>query len=316
MSELFTENIWCPICGSNHRRRLYPIDEVYAERISGYSLAAESIGVVACGDCGHEYIYQVPSAKFLCSFYSNYMSTAKTGFYSDRALEDVPANFRARYQPWLSLIKKWVQPGARLLDIGAGLGMFLKLAREQGYEVSAVEPNEESTKVLEEHYGIPMQSCLFEQAVSEDQVNVLTMWDLLEHLIDPAGSLQKANSLLAEGGILALEIPARYSLMHYLAKALYRHSFGWIRRPLYLVCGVHHLHYFTEAVIRALLKKQGFETLEVHHGDTELSAFYRSVSGARQRRAWAYNAALATVFGTARLLGMQKNLIIFARKES
>ena len=314
MSELFTENIWCPICGSNHRRRLYPIDEVYAERISGYSLAAESIGVVACGDCGHEYIYQVPSAKFLCSFYSNYMSTAKTGFYSDRALEDVPANFRARYQPWLSLIKKWVQPGARLLDIGAGLGMFLKLAREQGYEVSAVEPNEESTRVLEEHYGIPMQPVCSSRRLAR-----------IRYVSSPCGTCWNTSSIL--------RVLCRRRIRCWQRAAFWPWNSGPLQPDALSRQGLvsPFLRLDTTAAVPGVwcspsalfhgggnprpAEEAGFRNAGSPSWGTAICLLPLGVRRAPAPRLGLQRGAGDGV-GTARLLGMQKNLIIFARKES
>lgn len=52
-------------------------------------------------------------------------------------------------------------------------------------------------------------------------VDLITMWDLLEHLADPRNALMKANRILAERGLLVLEIPDRDSHLHDLAKGFY-----------------------------------------------------------------------------------------------
>lgn len=305
----------CVCCGAEEQDVRYPIDTHHASRLAGMEIAGLGVGVAVCGRCGHESIQPVPSPAFLEAYYSAYMSSAKSGFYQERAAETIPERFRGRYTPWLDRIHAMVGGRQRrLLDIGAGLGMFLRLARECGFDVQGVEPNKEAADALFERFGIPVVNGLFEDVELAEKVDVVTMWDLLEHLADPRSALEKAASLVVSGGLLVMEIPARDSLLHNLAKASYRLSGGRIRRPLLLVCGVHHLHYFSQRDISHLMNECGFEVKEIHRGETELASLYRGHDQRRSVASKAYNVALTSVFWMARLLRRQNKLIIFARK--
>lgn len=303
----------CVCCGAEGVAVRYPIDLRHASAISGFDIRDKPIGVAVCHRCGHEFIQPVPQPAFLRAYYSNYMSGAKSGFYRERAADSIPERFRSRYEPWLCIMATMLDGRRRLLDVGAGLGMFLRLARERGFEVRGVEPNKEVADVLTARHGIPVVNNLFEQVELDEQVDVITMWDLLEHLADPRAALVKVASLLAPKGLLVLEIPSRDSLLHTLAKGIYRISGGRVRRPLYLVCGLHHLHYFSERDISRLLGETGFEVREIHRGETELESLYRDKFGERSLAAKTYNLALAVVFRMARLLRRQNKLIIFAQ---
>lgn len=304
----------CVCCGAEAINPTYPIDTDHPSNLSGVDVRRAGLGVAICPDCGHEFIQPVPQAPFLAAYYASYMSKAKSGFYRERAEGDIPARFRQRYERWLTILERSLGRKARLLDVGAGLGMFLRLAREKGFEVVGVEPNGEAAECLRKNFDIPVVNGLFEDVSLDEQVDIITMWDLLEHLANPRAALRKAAGLIHDKGLLVLEIPARDSLLHYLAKFLYRASNGKIRRPLYLVCGVHHLHYFSEADITRLLDETGFKIQEVHRGETELASLYHGGSGERSVSTVVYNMALVAVFGMARLLRKQNKLIVFARK--
>jgi 2-polyprenyl-3-methyl-5-hydroxy-6-metoxy-1,4-benzoquinol methylase len=305
----------CPCCGGN-AKTCFPIDSDYASQMSGIPLKHVDIGVAVCSDCTHEYINPVPDERFLKAFYSNYMSSAKSGFYRERSADDIPLCFRVRYEPWLMILKSLVGERCSLLDVGAGLGMFLRLAREHGFKVQGVEPSLDAAVALQANHHITVINSFFEQVELHDKVDVVSMWDLLEHLANPRYALGKAAGLLNADGILVLEIPARDSLLHDLAKVLYRISAGRIRRPLYLVCGVHHLHYFSQVGISGLLEECGFKVKQVHRGETELESLYRGRQGKRSAAELAYNASLTLIFWLARQLGRQNKLIVFAQRVS
>ena len=305
----------CPCCGSKQATIQYPIDKVYASSVSGIDLGERALGVAVCPRCGHEFIQPTPSAEFLAAYYANYMSQAKSGFYKERSTAQIPDRFQARYAPYLTHLKSLRgRDNPTLLDIGTGLGMFLRLAREYGFSAHGVEPNAEAATALEKNHGIPVTNCFFEQAEIDKKVDVITMWDLLEHLADPRAALKKSADLLEPGGFLVIEIPARDSFLHDLAKLFFRISGRRIRRPLYLVCGVHHLHYFSQSDISSLLRQCGFQVKKVYRGETELESLYRNTRGGHQIACLAHNLALRTIFMLARLLKRQNKLIVFAQK--
>lgn len=306
----------CPLCGFDRSSTIYPVNRAYASSRSGMDVSNIPLSVARCKECGHQFIQPVPQTRFLRAFYANYMNKAKDGFYRDRNQEEIPSSFRQRYGRWLERIRALEGAGS-LLDVGSGLGAFLRLARENGFEVNGIEPNYEAATMLQERYGTFVHNCMLEELNTPDRYNVITMWDLLEHVPDPRLAISKSHDLLSPRGLLVLETPARDSFIHWLAKGAYRVSIGRIKRPLFRVYGVHHLQYFSESSLRGFLASCDFEIVEVHRDQTEVQALYQRpakdgrVNWAKTK---AFNAAIRGAFSLARLTGRQNKLVVFARK--
>jgi len=100
-------------------------------------------------------------------------------------------------------------PGALLLDLGAGIGVFAKLAVDRGWQVTAVEPSEGASRFCREHMGL-------QHVVAEDflqaqrtphSYSVITMWCVLAHIPEPLSILQRCHYLLRLGGVLFMHSP-------------------------------------------------------------------------------------------------------------
>lgn len=308
----------CPVCAAPAPAVRYPISLAYAQRRSGIDVDDARPGVGRCKDCGHLFIQPCPLPTFLTAFYTNYMSTAKSGFYQVQAEAEIAPEHRQRYGRWLARIKELAPESKSLLDIGAGMGMFLRLAREHGFEVAGIEPNPEAADKLANEYQAPIHSCLLEDYAGDERYDVVTMWDLLEHLADPGLALRQAHKLLHRGGLLVLEVPARDSLLHWLVRALWHCSAGIIRGPLFGVYGIHHLQYFSQASITAFVEQNSFSVCNSQRCETDLAAKGRRPgrSTIQRLKSSLKKVGLRLLFLAARLVGRQNKVIIFARSEA
>ncbi|MDX8377183.1 MAG: hypothetical protein R8L53_04085 [Mariprofundales bacterium] len=151
---MYFEKCNCPLCGISVDHVVYPIDRDYAFKLSGISTVLDiEIGVAACSNCAHQFIFPCPKPNFLSPFYAAYMSGAKNGFYRSRYANEIPLKFKEHYTPWLADIKKILnKKNIELLDVGCGLGMFLRLARELEFIIQGLEPNEEAVQHLKTEY--------------------------------------------------------------------------------------------------------------------------------------------------------------------
>ena len=303
----------CPVCRGNDRTIAYPIDKVSAGVLSGVDLSQIDIGVAVCGVCGHQFIQPTPQPAFLKAFYESYMSWAKDGFYRERSREEIPASFREHYGGWLKRVHA-INGGGSLLDVGTGLGMFLRRAREHGFEVAGVEPNGEAVKFIQEHYGINVHNCLLEELDASHAYDVVTMWDLLEHLADPHTAIRSIHGMLRPGGLVALETPARDSFIHWLVKGAYRASGGRVRKPLFRVYGLHHLQYFSEESMRNFLAHNGFEIVEIQRDQTDVAALLLRPGKASPAKILAFNTCIKGAFFMARVTRKQNKLMVLARR--
>lgn len=103
----------------------------------------------------------------------------------------------------ISLVEQFSEKG-NLLDIGAGTGAFLEVANKNGWNVLAVEPNE-NAKAFIEKKNIKVCSDIFN--LQSKKFNVITMWHVLEHMPNLQKTIQQLNSLLEHNGYLFIAVP-------------------------------------------------------------------------------------------------------------
>lgn len=91
-----------------------------------------------------------------------------------------------------------------LLDVGAGTGDFLALAKEKGWDIEGVEPNP-SAREKAENKGVRLTTNLDE--LSERKFDVITLWHVLEHLPELDEQIEKLQKLLKQDGLLVVAVP-------------------------------------------------------------------------------------------------------------
>jgi SAM-dependent methyltransferase len=210
----------CPICGGDSGR--------WAAEHNGLSIAR-------CADCGHGYIWPVPDPEFLEGIYSRddyYEGSRGSVGFSDYRSEE-PAR-RRMFERHLDRLAALGAMSGRVLDVGCATGDFLKVARVRGWEVLGVDPSSARRDV--EEAGIELVGTTVHDArVQPESLDLVTFWDVLEHVADPVGDLAAAARLLRPGGMLALSVPDSDNLV---ARISGRRWFG------YKTAG-EHLQFFT-----------------------------------------------------------------------
>lgn len=145
-----------------------------------------------------------------------------------------------------------------VLDIGSGYGQFLSEMSKLGYSAMGNDISEHATRYALDKYGTRTLNCdLLEVSESyHNKFSLITMWDYIEHPINPNENLVKARELLVENGLLFIKTPS--------IKAAELKIFG----NYYHSLKVEHLHYFSEFSLRSLLTENGFvieETENISH---------------------------------------------------
>jgi len=165
---------------------------------------------------------------------------------------------RLKYQYGLDLVS-WRAPGRRLLDIGGGSGGFARLADEAGWQVTALELNQDNSRRLEAQ-GLQVIVKHLETAdLPSGSFDLISLWDVMEHLVDPVLTLTEARRLMAPGGLLLILVPNVESLVTRLLHEK-SHTFG----------GHSHLNHFSPRTLETLLNKTGLGGLEMETVITEL----------------------------------------------
>lgn len=137
----------------------------------------------------------------------------------------------------------------QLLDVGAYIGVFVEVAQAAGWDVLGVEPSTWAASVAQAQ-GLPVL-CGTQDApeLAGRQFDVVTMWDVIEHVDDPSGEMAKAYQLLKPGGWLVVHT---MDVDSHLAKLMGK------RWPWYMDM---HIHYFSQQTMARMLQMNGFHVV-------------------------------------------------------
>jgi 2-polyprenyl-3-methyl-5-hydroxy-6-metoxy-1,4-benzoquinol methylase len=168
----------------------------------------------------------------------------------------------------------------RLLDMGCGLGFFLKTLTEhpnwEGYgcEISpAAVHYARETLGLRNVIGGRLEDANFPQG----SFDIITIWDVLEHLLQPEPLLRYCHALLREKGICFIRTPN--IVVQLLRARLQRLVRGMQLDSAYLMAR-DHLHHYSMDSIRRLLERNGFSRVEfvhLHPIDSMSGTFVRGI---------------------------------------
>lgn len=134
--------------------------------------------------------------------------------YYPEAYYTLPSS-RAELAAWaagerykLEIVRRYVDRG-RLVDVGPGSGGFCVLAQDAGFDVSAIEVDPRASQFLERVVGVEVVQSRDEAAAMAllAPADVITMWHVIEHLVDPWEMLSAAASALRPGGVLVIATP-------------------------------------------------------------------------------------------------------------
>ncbi len=162
---------------------------------------------------------------------------------------------------WLGLFK---EPPGKLLDIGCATGSFLSLAKETGWECFGVEISDYAASVARKKFSGDVFGGSFRDAhYPDNSFDVITMWDTIEHFQDPCGELQEAYRVLKADGLLLVNTPNEESFIRWMARLIYRMSFGMVKYPINCLYHIYHMYYFNITTMSLLLEKSGFQIVGI-----------------------------------------------------
>jgi len=174
----------------------------------------------------------------------------------------------------LAFLRQHLDPmQCRLLDIGAGAGLFLWMATDAGAIPSGIEPNPLLRAFAAEAYRIELtpetlDDPLWQMNFSE-HFTAATLWDVIEHVDFPVELLEKTYHVLAPGGMLLLDTPSRDSLYYNLATLVTRlagESAPLGLNAFYAPIRYGHKQIFRPAQLITTLQRIGFEVVTLQGG--------------------------------------------------
>jgi 2-polyprenyl-3-methyl-5-hydroxy-6-metoxy-1,4-benzoquinol methylase len=237
----------CPLCGKTAATLLF---------------VKQGFRHVRCDECRMIYVNPVLQASAVRASYENEEAWTRVLFND---LQQSLDGKKFRYG--LDLIAEHVGAPGRLLDVGCGPGFFLQVARAAGWTVTGVELNQRCVEHVR-NLGIPVVDRLIEEANLPDRsYECVTMWDVLEHLIEPNRVLAELWRLLVPGGVLLVQVPNADALVTRLL-----HERSWT------FGGDSHVNFYSPENLRRALVSARFEAVDCETIITELGTINNYLS--------------------------------------
>jgi SAM-dependent methyltransferase len=234
----------CQVCGSDERDLKF--------RDGPFS-------IVTCRACGLVYVTPRLSGQALLDVYdeSYWLSqNPKQRGYADYKSES--ALYLKTYEKRMKLVSRFLPPNARVLDVGCAAGYFLRVCQERGHDVHGVELSQaiaiEAQKALGAeriHIGT-LDDAAAAMDYRPESFDLVTLWDVIEHVPDPQSVLSKIHELIAPNGRLLLEtqnVASRWARLLGSRWHHYKHD--------------EHLYHFSPRTITRLLTDCGFRVLDI-----------------------------------------------------
>jgi 2-polyprenyl-3-methyl-5-hydroxy-6-metoxy-1,4-benzoquinol methylase len=226
----------CNLCGSSSQVKLYNGREnkSYTYYNNGnYGL------IVKCAKCG--------------LVYSPNLDKDLEKKYQEVTDQDYLKSKEARLETFkrdLLEIEKIKKIG-KILDVGCGPGLFLDVARSRGWKGEGVELSRWACECCKKLKLRVINKSLEKAGFKPHFFDVITLWDVIEHVDNPTKLLKQINKLLNKEGILVLNTPNIGSLF---AKIMGKKWWNLMSM---------HIFYFDRNTITNILEKNGFKVIKI-----------------------------------------------------
>ena len=196
----------CIGCGCNDTEPVF---------VTNISLNANVYGVInplrvwkRCENCGLVYIGNMPSFEPLEKYYDEHFKSESKAHDNYSLSESGNIDGYLKYsENRLKRIEELCGKPGKLLDVGTGIATFVKVAIDRGWEAVGLESNPEKVKFAKEKWGIELITLDFFDYKPDAKYDAITMFEVIEHLINPWEALDKCASLLKPDGILVIATP-------------------------------------------------------------------------------------------------------------
>lgn len=197
-----------------------------------------------CKNCHLVSAKEIPNKEEIDKLYQQeyFFGMEYSDYKADRrALE---SNFRKR----IRRIKRYINKKSSVVEIGSAYGYFLNLIKDNVGTHIGFEVSEEGVEYSKENLRVNAVNQDFTKYKFNNSIDLIIMWDVIEHLSEPGLYLQKASNVLKKGGRIALTTGDVDTFIPKIRKSKWR----MIHPPT-------HLYYFSSETITKILNKYGFE---------------------------------------------------------
>ncbi|MCB8944740.1 MAG: class I SAM-dependent methyltransferase [Ardenticatenaceae bacterium] len=238
--------VCCNLCGSKEWRLRFPATMQAEPQVEAFRCTSPTYGhhaqIVECVQCGYVYANPRLGEEELLAAYA---AVEDSTYVQER--EGRELTFRRHLQHLEKVVGG--ANGRSLLDVGAYIGVFVEVAAEAGWQVWGVEPSSWAVGEAQKRGLRVLEGTQDAPELVGRQFDVVTMWDVIEHVDDPTAEMHKAYDLLKPGGWLVVHTMDVDSL----TAKLMGPRWPWLMDM--------HLHYFSQATLAKMMGKVGLEVV-------------------------------------------------------
>lgn len=242
LGEGWIPNCACPLCDGKDCK---PLMERFGQK------------VLKCLACGAGFMEAFPRNLEDVYSHEGYNATQETSY-----LHNVDYRKKRFGLERIQIIRRHItKPAGRvkLLDVGCGTGWFLEVAKNEGFDVSGIELGKEIAEQTSKRLGIEIFKQTIQEVPEDHKFDVITLFDVLEHVRDPKAVLNAVRNHLNVGGIALVFTPNLDSV-----------GMRILRERSSLVMPAEHLFQFTPQSLRRLIVNASLEVVEFQTKGTDI----------------------------------------------
>ena len=246
-------------------------------------LVKDGYELVRCGRCGLISVANPPDDEQRSRLYS-----FDAGYHASLVDDAASVAFHQREAALnLRVLRRFASSG-QLLDIGCSTGLFLRAAQDIGWAAQGLEYSPDSSRIAREQHGLDVKTGeLLPDTYPAGSFDVVTMWDVIEHVPDPYTTLVRIRGILAADGQVLLKTPNADGLYPRLSLRLaHRLGFWGHAEP------PGHLFQFSVESLSRMAERAGFRVVAVRHQRIPISYSFGTPRGWFRSAKWAAYCAL------------------------
>jgi 2-polyprenyl-3-methyl-5-hydroxy-6-metoxy-1,4-benzoquinol methylase len=272
----------CPVCGSASIKNVLTAKD--------HTVSGETFTIMECGSCTLRFTQDTPGVASISPYYKaeDYISHTNTSKgLVNRLYQSIRKRTMVRKR---KLVEKFTgNKNGNLLDVGSGVGSFVNEMKQNGWQATGLEPDEDARRTAKELYKLDLADSKEFYQLSPNSFDAITMWHVLEHVHDLSTYIQQLKNVLNKNGKLFIAVPNYTSL----DAKIYGEYWAAYDVP-------RHLYHFSPASMKVLMEKNGLHIAQ--YKPMWYDSFYISLLSSKYKNR-------TTNWITAFLNGLRSNLI-------
>jgi len=241
------EKVSCPTCGNKANKKLI-------------HKRGDGVGFYKCLQCGIEYASPRLVENELLSLYEG-DDWKDLSAYSDWTYANWKSSKGPHYhlvEQNVVLVKKYLDKGSSILDVGCDIGLTVKSLEENGFYSEGVEVSTIGATIAKEKTGIKVHNMELKSYKSSNKYDGVLLLDVLEHLYNPIQVLTECGSHIKQGGYIFIHVPHHGGISTRFKRFLHKKG---LKKGYKHFGFPAHIYAFDRKSLKAILARSGFETL-------------------------------------------------------